>query len=80
MHTHVLPADDKELVVVLGFTMDKHRLSEAPCLASRLQKSLQSIDGVAEADIHLDLTDIPTESSQTDRASSPLSFRRGDCL
>ena len=80
MHTHVLPANQQELVVVLGFTMDIEKLSQAPDVAARLQEALQAIDGVAEADIHLDLTYIPTESfSSGDRASSPLSFRRGDC-
>jgi hypothetical protein len=46
---------------VVDVVMDPEKLPHALRIAERLQAALQAIDGVSAADIHADLTLIPSE-------------------
>ena len=46
---------------MVDVVMDPEKLPHALRIAERLQAALQAIDGVSAADIHADLTLIPSE-------------------
>jgi len=78
LHTHVIPTHPRDgLVVVLGIVMDKADLGRAAAVASRLQLALHGVPGVADADIHLDLTTMSMEGD--DRAAAPVFSRDVPC-
>ncbi|KAK3248084.1 hypothetical protein CYMTET_42438 [Cymbomonas tetramitiformis] len=56
-----LMAGKQGLVVIVDLMMEQELLPRAPDIAAQLQNEIQSIKGVCEADIHLDLTTIPSE-------------------
>lgn len=56
LHSHVLPEKPGQLVVVLGVRMGEEWRNRAADVAERMQAALHEVEGVAAADIHMDLT------------------------